>query len=75
MCSDRGGWSPALFADIIAAGFDVLTWRKGPASDVPADAFTTLACTDDRGRAHEYELAEVPRCPCPSAKGRARARQ
>ena len=59
VCFDRGGWSPALFADIIAAGFDVLTWRKGPASDVPADAFTTLACTDDRGRAHEYELADT----------------
>jgi hypothetical protein len=30
VCFDRGGWSPALFADITAAGFDVLTWRKGP---------------------------------------------
>jgi hypothetical protein len=59
VCFDRGGWSPALFADITAAGFDVLTWRKGPAPDVPADAFTTLACTDDRGRAHEYELADT----------------
>src|SRR6202035_1973949 len=34
VCFDRGGWSPALFADITAAGFDLLTWRKGPASDV-----------------------------------------
>jgi transposase-like protein len=59
VCFDRGGWSPALFADITAAGFDLLTWRKGPAPDVPADAFTTLACTDDRGRAHEYELADT----------------
>src|SRR5660397_188906 len=25
---DRGGWSPALFAHMAAAGFDVLTWRK-----------------------------------------------
>jgi hypothetical protein len=30
VCFDRGGWSPALFADITAAGFDLLTWRKGP---------------------------------------------
>jgi len=57
VCFDRGGWSPALFADITGAGFDVLTWRKGPAPDVPAAEFTTIACTDDRGRRHEYELA------------------
>ena len=59
VCFDRGGWSPALFADITAAGFDVLTWRKGPAPDLPADEFTTVTCTDDRGRAHEYELADT----------------
>ena len=59
VCFDRGGWSPALFADITEAGFDLLTWRKGPAPDLPADAFTTIACADDRGRAHEYELAET----------------
>ena len=59
VCFDRGGWSPALFADITAAGFDVLTWRKGPAPDLPADAFTTVTCTDDRGRAHEYDLADT----------------
>src|SRR5215472_5827841 len=58
VCFDRGGWSPALFADITAAGFGLLTWRKGPAPDLPADAFTTVTCTDDRGRAHEYELAD-----------------
>ena len=59
VCFDRGGWSPALFADITAAGFDLLTWRKGPAPDLPADAFTTITCTDDRGRAHEYDLADT----------------
>jgi transposase len=59
VCFDRGGWSPALFADITAAGFDVLTWRKGPAPDLPAGQFTTVTCTDDRGRAHEYELADT----------------
>jgi transposase-like protein len=59
VCFDRGGWSPALFADITAAGFGVLTWRKGPAPDLPAEIFTTVACTDDRGRAHEYELADT----------------
>jgi hypothetical protein len=59
VCFDRGGWSPALFADITAAGFDLLTWRKGPSPDLPAETFTTVACTDDRGRAHEYDLAEA----------------
>jgi hypothetical protein len=59
VCFDRGGWSPALFADITAAGFDLLTWRKGPAPDVPAGEFTTITCTDDRGREHRYDLADT----------------
>jgi transposase len=59
VCFDRGGWSPALFADITAAGFDLLTWRKGPAPDLPAGTFTTITCTDDRGREHEYDLADT----------------
>jgi hypothetical protein len=57
VCFDRGGWSPALSADITEAGFGVLTWRKGPAPDVPAGQFTTITCTDDRSRRHQYELA------------------
>ena len=28
VCFDRGGWSPALFADITAAGFDLLELVK-----------------------------------------------
>jgi hypothetical protein len=60
VCFDRGGWSPALFADITAAGFDLLTWRKGPAPDVGAEEFTTITCADDRGREHEYDLADTP---------------
>jgi transposase len=59
VCFDRGGWSPALFADITGAGFDLLTWRKGPAPDLPADTFTTITCTDDRCREHEYDLADT----------------
>ena len=31
---DRGGWSPTLFADLHAAGFDTLTWRKGAIADL-----------------------------------------
>jgi hypothetical protein len=58
VCFDRGGWSPALFADLTEAGFDVLTWRKGPAPDLPAETFTAITCTDDRGGRHDYELAD-----------------
>jgi transposase len=59
VCFDRGGWSPALFADITGAGFDLLTWRKGLAPDLPADQFTTITCADDRGREHAYDLADT----------------
>jgi transposase len=59
VCFDRGGWSPALFADITSAGSGLLTWRKGPAPDLPAGAFTTITCADDRGRAHAYDLADT----------------
>ena len=59
VCFDRGGWSPALFADITEAGFDLLTWRKGPAPDLPAAAFTTITCADDRGREHAWDLADT----------------
>ena len=53
------GWSPALFADVTGAGFDLLTYRKGPVADLPAEEFSTVACADDRGRSHEYELADT----------------
>ena len=72
VCFDRGGWSPALFADITGAGFDLLTYRKGPVADLPGPAFTTVACTDDRGRSHEYELADTI-VSWRSARDRARA--
>jgi hypothetical protein len=61
LCFDRGGWSPDLFAEIIDAGFDLLTYRKASAGEdipgLPADAFTTAAHGDD-GREHRYELAD-----------------
>ncbi len=59
VCFDRGGWSPALFADITGTGFDLLTYRTGPVPDLPGPAFTTVTCTDDRGRSHQYELADT----------------
>ena len=63
LCFDRGGWSPALFADITDAGFDLLTYRKNDTGadipDLPGDAFTTAAWTGDDGREHAYDLADT----------------
>ena len=35
LCFDRGGWSPDLFADIIDARFDLLTYRKNDSGKTP----------------------------------------
>ena len=56
---DRGGWSPALFAEMIAAGFDVLTWRKGPTPDVAAELFAEHTHTDEHGVKHTWTLADT----------------
>ncbi len=56
---DRGGWSPALFADLDAAGFDTLTWRKGAVTDIAADTFAEHTHTDEHGRSHRWELADT----------------
>jgi hypothetical protein len=56
---DRGGWSPALFAHMDAAGFDVLTWRKGSAEDVDRDLFTDVAYVDETGRTHTWRVADT----------------
>ncbi len=63
LCFDRGGWSPALFADIADAGFDLLTYRKNDTGkdipDLPGDAFSAAGWTGDDGREHTYELADT----------------
>src|SRR5450759_2234337 len=56
---DRGGWSPATFAAISAAGFDLLTYRKGPFDRLPDTAFTAHSYTDPDGQVHGYRLAET----------------
>jgi prepilin-type processing-associated H-X9-DG protein len=56
---DRGGWSPALFADLDAAGFDTVTWRKGHTDDVDEALFAEYIHTDERGRRHRWELADT----------------
>jgi hypothetical protein len=35
VCFDRGGWSPTLFADILRAGFGLLTYRLDPLTATP----------------------------------------
>ena len=58
VCFDRGGWSPKLFAELDAAGFDVLTYRKGVKRPEPASAFAVHTVVDDHGREHDYDLAD-----------------
>ena len=36
-----------------------MTWRKGPAPELPAGTFTTITCADDRGRRHQFDLANT----------------
>lgn len=58
ICFDRGGWSPKLFAELTLAGFDILTYRKGPAPNEPSTAFTACSFTENTGRTHDYLLAD-----------------
>jgi transposase-like protein len=55
---DRGGYSPRLFAELVAAGFHVLTYRKKPVKDEPRSAFLLYKFTDDLGRKKSYLLAD-----------------
>ena len=61
LCFDRGGWSPDLFAAIIAAGFDLLTYRKAAAGKtipgIDAGKFAAVTHAGDDGREREYDLA------------------
>jgi hypothetical protein len=54
---DRGGWSPKLFADIVAAGFDLLTYRKGRFRRLPKRCFRKHAAILG-GKRITYELAD-----------------
>ena len=56
---DRGGWSATLFADLHAAGFDTLTWRKGATADIDEHRFATHRHTDEHGRTHTWRLADT----------------
>ena len=55
---DRGGWSPKVFAEVIAAGFHILTYRKGKTKPEPRSAFVAYEHVDDLGHPHTYHLAD-----------------
>ena len=54
---DRGGYSPKLFQQILAAGFDLLTYRKGRYPRIPRKRFQTCRTRRD-GRTLTYVLAD-----------------
>ena len=56
---DRGGWSPTLFADLHAAGFDTVTWRKGAIPDIDEACFAEHTHVDERGRSHTWALGDT----------------
>ena len=57
---DRGGFSPKLFARLIAAGFDVITYRKGKVQNLPAARFGVQRQPLD-GIWRQYTLCDRPR--------------
>jgi len=54
---DRGGYSPKLFQQILAAGFDLLTYRKGRYPRVSRKRFRPRS-TRQNGRTIRYTLAD-----------------
>jgi transposase len=54
---DRGGFSPKLFQQIIEAGFDLLTYRKGRYPRIPPSRFGSHIARCD-GRKVSYVLAD-----------------
>ena len=68
---DRGGWSPELFPDLLAMGFDILTYRKGRTRSITEKRFTLHKARLD-GRRVEYLLHDQP---VRFLKGKLRLRQ
>ena len=57
---DRGGFSPKLFARLITAGFDVITYRKGKVRKLPSGRFAVERRKID-GAWRQYEVCDRPR--------------
>jgi hypothetical protein len=68
---DRGGWSPKLFQELLAMGFDILTYRKGRIRHIAEKRFTLHKAKLD-GRPVEYLLHDQP---VRFLKGKLRLRQ
>jgi hypothetical protein len=68
---DRGGWSPKLFRELLALGFDLLTYRKGRTRRIAEARFTPHQAKLDGRRVH-YLLHEQP---VRFLKGKLRLRQ
>ena len=70
---DRGGYSPQVFAEIVAAGFDLLTYHKGAWTRAAEDEFAEVEHTADDGITTTYSLAEreivLPIPAAPAADG------
>jgi hypothetical protein len=68
---DRGGWSPKLFVNLLAMGFDILTYRKGCSRRIAEKRFMLRKAKLD-GRRVQYLLHEQP---VRFLKGKLRLRQ
>ena len=68
---DRGGWSPKVFQELLAMGFDILTYRKGRTRHIAERRFTLHKAKLD-GRPVEYLLHDQP---VRFLKGKLRLRQ
>jgi transposase len=68
---DRAGWSPKLFRDLLAMGFDILTYRKGRTRHIAEKRFTWQKARLD-GRQVRYLLHDQP---VRFLKGKLRLRQ
>jgi hypothetical protein len=55
---DRGGWSPNLFAKLIADGFDLLTYRKGKVRRITKSLFSAHEAAFE-GQTVRYLLADT----------------
>jgi hypothetical protein len=60
---DRGGWSPKLFARLIAARYDLITYRKGRVTELAATAFEARAVVTPDGDTVTLHLHEEPASP------------
>jgi hypothetical protein len=64
---DRGGYSPKLFAKLKAAGFDLLTYRKGKKDPVPPEEFVEVE-VERNGKREKWKVHDKPDVPVGTKK-------